>query len=113
MGRDTYNADETFALGKAGFLDIWKAGGLPPGTSHVQGFQAMHYSGGYGLQLAGQYDQDAVYVRQATAGTLRGWRKLVDSGNVGSYAVTSESDPTVSAWAKAASKPAYDFSEIT
>ncbi|OHB10992.1 MAG: hypothetical protein A3J09_00195 [Candidatus Zambryskibacteria bacterium RIFCSPLOWO2_02_FULL_51_21] len=91
MGRSTQGPNEVFTNGRSGFIDTWGGTGYPgsPATTHVQGFQTMHYSGGYGIQIAGQYDQDKVYVRQATAGTLRDWRLLLDSGNYGGYSAFS------------------------
>lgn len=39
---------------------------------------------------------------------------VINTGNIGSYALTSytETDPTISSWAKASTKPSYNYSEI-
>lgn len=94
LGKGSNTPDTTFALGKSGFIDIWGAGGTyPPGTSHIQGFQAMHHTSGYGIQIAAQYNIDKVYVRQATAGTLRGWRQIITDNGSG-YVGINTAAPT-------------------
>ena len=100
LGRNILNMNQTFEIGRAGFLDVWgatDATGMPPSCSHVQGIQSMHYTFGYGFQMAGQYDQDSMYIRQMAGRSYRGWRKIIDSGNIASqsvsYASTAGSAP--------------------
>ncbi|MFI3186136.1 MAG: hypothetical protein QX198_09170, partial [Methylococcaceae bacterium] len=85
LGRDVKNMNQTFEIGRSGFLDVWGAAdatGMPPGCSHVQGFQSLHYAYGYGLQIVGQHNQDIIYVRQMSATTYRSWRKIWDSATL-------------------------------
>ena len=90
MGHSGYGANETFH-GGSGFFDIWSGTNYPSGTSHIHGFNALHYTvnsfgttGGnaYGIQLAGQYNQGGqIFTRGCSGGTFSSWRKQLDDQN--------------------------------
>lgn len=93
MGGSGYGANETFH-GGSGFFDIWSGTNYPPGTSHIHGFNALHYTvnslgstGGnaYGIQLAGQHNQGGtLYTRGVTGGGFSSWYKIWSQVNDGS-----------------------------
>ena len=97
MGQNGIGANEVFH-GGSGFFDIWSSTNLPPGTSHVHGFNALHYttnaygtSGGdaYGIQVAGQYSQGGLlFSRGCASGSFSGWRRQIDDNNYNSYSPT-------------------------
>ncbi len=92
MGWNGTGMNEVFH-GGSGFIDTWSGTNFPPGTTHVQGFNALHYTvnsygstGGnaYGIQVAGQYNQGGtIYTRGVSAGTFSSWYKLWSDGNDG------------------------------
>jgi len=93
MGHSGIGANEVFH-GGSGFFDIWSSTNLPPSTSHVHGFNALHYTtnsygttGGnaYGIQVAGQYNQGGtIFARGCSGGSFSGWAKLWSDSNDGS-----------------------------
>ena len=97
MGHNGIGANEVFH-GGSGFIDIWSSTNLPPNTTHVHGFNALHYttgsygtSGGeaYGIQVAGQYNQGGLlFSRGCSVGTFSAWRRQLDDNNYNSYAPT-------------------------
>ena len=97
FGHSGYGANETFH-GGSGFFDIWSGTNYPPSTSHIHGFNALHYTtnslgstGGtaYGIQLAGQYDQGGlVFTRACSGGSFSAWRRQIDDNNYNSYSPT-------------------------
>jgi hypothetical protein len=96
MGHSGYGANETFH-GGSGFFDIWSGTNYPPSTSHIHGFNALHYTtnslgstGGnaYGIQVAGQYDQGGlIFTRACSGGSFSAWRRQIDDVNFSSYAL--------------------------
>jgi hypothetical protein len=96
MGHSGYGANETFH-GGSGFFDIWSGTNYPPSTSHIHGFNALHYTtnslgstGGnaYGIQVAGQYDQGGLlFSRGCSGGSFTSWRRQIDDNNYSSYAL--------------------------
>jgi hypothetical protein len=97
FGHGGYGANETFH-GGSGFFDIWSGSNYPSGTSHIHGFNALHYTtnslgstGGnaYGIQVAGQYNQGGLlFSRGCSAGGFSGWRRQIDDNNYTDYAVS-------------------------
>jgi hypothetical protein len=89
MGHSGYGANETFH-GGSGFFDIWSGTNYPSGTSHIHGFNALHYTvnslgttGGnaYGWQMASQYSQDGrFFTRGCSAGSFSSWYEGVRYG---------------------------------
>ena len=89
MGGSGYGANETFH-GGSGFFDIWSGTNYPSGTSHIHGFNALHYTvnslgytGGnaYGWQMAAQYNQDGrFWTRSCSGGSFSGWYEGVRYG---------------------------------
>jgi hypothetical protein len=72
----------------SGFTDVWDSpANQPPGTSHWQGIQALHYhngTNGWGFQIAcGAGNTDLLYIRGAWGGTPSTWKRIVvgDSRN--------------------------------
>ena len=100
MGWSGSGANETFH-GGSGFFDIWSGTNFPGSTTHIHGFNALHYTvnslgstGGsaYGIQVAGQYDQGGeVWSRGCSNGTFSSWRKQLDSTNYSAYSTFSGS----------------------
>ena len=86
MGHGSIGANEVFH-GGSGFFDIWSGANYPAGTSHIHGFNALHYTvnsygstGGsaYGIQVAGQYSQDGViFTRGCNNGGFSAWRRIM------------------------------------
>jgi hypothetical protein len=79
----------------SGFFDTW--GSIPnsPGdTSHYVGVQAFHYSSGYnsgyGFQIAGG-PTSTLWWRNIWS-SASGWRRFIDSGNIGSQSVANASN---------------------
>jgi hypothetical protein len=97
FGHSGYGANETFH-GGSGFFDIWSGSNYPSGTSHIQGFNALHYTtnslgstGGnaYGIQVAGQYNQGGLlFSRGCSGGSFSSWRRQIDDNNYTDYAVS-------------------------
>jgi hypothetical protein len=97
FGHSGYGANETFH-GGSGFFDIWSGTNYPPSTSHIHGFNALHYTvnslgstGGnaYGIQVAGQYDQGGLlFSRGCSGGSFSAWRRQIDDNNYNSYSPT-------------------------
>jgi len=93
FGKNGYNANQTFHAG-SGFFDIWSGSNYPSGTSHIHGFNALHYTVGsisgntgnaYGWQMAAQYNQDSgPWWRRCSAGSFTSWRKIWHDSNDGS-----------------------------
>jgi len=93
FGHASYDANQTFHAG-SGFFDIWSGSNYPPGTSHIHGFNALHYTVGsisgntgnaYGWQMAAQYNQDTgPWWRRCNAGSFTSWRKIWHDTNDGS-----------------------------
>jgi hypothetical protein len=96
FGHSGYGANETFH-GGSGFFDIWSGTNYPPSTSHIHGFNALHYtvnslgttgSNAYGIQVAGQYDQGGlIFSRGCSGGSFSSWRRQIDDVNYSSYAL--------------------------
>ena len=79
------NLNTIFENNQSGFIDSWSGANLPSGTSHVQGIQARHSSGGeYGFQLANQYNQDKIWHRRITNGGYSTWQHFYTSKTDGS-----------------------------
>jgi hypothetical protein len=79
----------------SGFFDTW--GSIPnsPGdTSHYVGVQAFHYTNGYnsgyGWQIAGG-PTSSLWWRNIWS-SASGWRRFIDSGNIGSQSVANASN---------------------
>jgi hypothetical protein len=97
IGHSGYGANETFHGGSA-FFDIWSGTNYPGSLSHIQGFNALHYTvnslgstGGvaYGIQVAGQYDQSGeLWSRGCNGGNFSAWKRQLDSSNYNSYSPT-------------------------
>jgi hypothetical protein len=97
FGHGGYGANETFH-GGSGFFDIWSGTNYPSGTSHIHGFNALHYTtnslgstGGnaYGIQVAGQYNQGGLlFSRGCSGGGFSAWRRQIDDNNYTDYAVS-------------------------
>ena len=96
FGGSGMGANETFH-GGSGFIDLWGGTNFPPSTSHVMGFNALHYTtnsfgstGGnaYGIQVVGQYDQGGLlFSRACSGGSFSAWRRQLDDNNYSSYAL--------------------------
>jgi hypothetical protein len=96
FGGSGMGANETFH-GGSGFIDLWSGTNFPPSTSHVMGFNALHYTtssfgstGGnaYGIQVVGQYDQGGLlFSRACSGGSFSAWRRQLDDNNYSSYAL--------------------------
>lgn len=107
MGGSGYGANETFH-GGSGFFDIWSGTNYPSGTSHIHGFNALHYTtnslgstGGnaYGIQVAGQYSLGGeLWSRGCSGGTFSAWRRQLDSSNYTSYAPTLTGSGASGTW---------------
>ena len=71
---------------KSGHFDCWGSGAnLPPSTSHVQGIQTRHSTTThYGWQIAGQYNQAAIWKRYVSNGSFSSWHQIWTSGTDGS-----------------------------
>jgi hypothetical protein len=86
FGHGGYGANETFH-GGSGFFDIWSGSNYPSGTSHIHGFNALHYTtnslgstGGtaYGIQVAGQYNQGGIiFARGCSGGSFSSWYRIL------------------------------------
>lgn len=97
IGHSGYGANETFHGGSA-FFDIWSGSNYPSGTSHIHGFNALHYTvnslgstgnTAYGIQVAGQYNLGGeIWSRGCSGGTFSAWRLQLDSSNYNSYSPT-------------------------
>jgi hypothetical protein len=93
MGWGTTDMNTVFDWG-TGFFDTW--GSIPnsPGdTSHYVGINAMHYTNGssrYGWQMAGG-PTSTLWWRN-TWDSFSGWRRIIDSGNIGSQSVANASN---------------------
>lgn len=79
----------------------------------------FRYDGEYGAVLATSYSDNTLKMLTRNAGTwASSWVTFIHSGNIASqsvnYATTAGSAPAsdVYAWAKAATKPSYNYSEI-
>jgi len=93
FGHASYDANQTFHAG-SGFFDIWSGSNYPSGTSHIHGFNALHYTTGsisgntgtaYGWQMAAQYNLDTgPWWRRCSAGSFTAWRKIWHDSNDGS-----------------------------
>ena len=93
MGKSGMGANEVFH-GGSGFFDVWSGSNYPSGTSHIHGFNALHYTvnslgstGGnaYGIQVAGQYNQGGtLFTRGITSGSFSSWYKIWSEANDGS-----------------------------
>ena len=93
-GAEVGNIDRIFHYG-SGFFDVWSGNGTyAPGTSHIHGFNALHYTVGYGgnaygWQMASQYNQTGlIYARWCNAGTFSAWQTIITSANIGSQSVS-------------------------
>jgi hypothetical protein len=93
-GAEVGNIDRIFHYG-SGFFDVWSGNGTyAPGTSHLHGFNALHYTTGYGgnaygWQMASQYDQPGlIYARWCSGGTFSAWQTIITSTNIGSQSVS-------------------------
>ena len=102
-GAEVGNIDRIFHYG-SGFFDVWSGNGTyAPSTSHIHGFNALHYTTGYGgnaygWQMASQYNQTGlIYARWCNAGSFSAWQTIITSANIGSqsvsYATTAGSAP--------------------
>ena len=79
------NLNTAFQNSRSGFIDCWSGANLPPGTSHVQGIQARHSTGGhYGYQLVNQYNQQQMWHRQVTNSSFGAWNQIWSSSTDGS-----------------------------
>jgi len=94
-GTDIGNPDRIFHYG-SGFFDVWSgAGTYPPSTSHIHGFNVLHYTTGfggnaYGWQMASQYNQTGlIYARWVNGGTFSSWQTIITSANIGSQSVSN------------------------
>jgi hypothetical protein len=97
FGGSGVGANEVFH-GGSGFVDFWSGTNFPPSTSHVMGFNALHYTtnsfgstGGnaYGIQVVGQYDQGGLlFSRGCSGGSFSSWRRQIDDNNYTNYAVS-------------------------
>jgi len=100
-------ANEVFHGGSA-FFDIWSGSNFPSGTTHIHGFNALHYTvnslgstGGnaYGIQVAGQYNQGGLlFSRGCSGGTFSSWRTQLDDSNYNSYAPTLTGGSASGTW---------------
>jgi Chaperone of endosialidase len=93
-GTDIGNPDRIFHYG-SGFFDVWSgAGTYAPGTSHIHGFNVLHYTTGYGgnaygWQMASQYNQTGlIYARWCSGGSFSAWQTIITSANIGSQSVS-------------------------
>jgi hypothetical protein len=93
-GTDIGNPDRIFHYG-SGFFDVWSgAGTYAPGTTHIHGFNALHYTTGYGgnaygWQMASQYNQTGlIYARWCSGGSFSAWQTIITSANIGSQSVS-------------------------
>jgi hypothetical protein len=110
FGNNGIGPDDIFHYG-SGFFDHWAGGNgtYPPGTSHVHGFNALHYTTGYGgnaygWQMASQYNQTGLlYARWCSGGSFSAWQTIITSANIGSasvsYASSAGSASTVTHYA--------------
>jgi len=70
---------------KSGHFDCWSANNLPPSSTHVQGIQTRHTTTThYGWQIAGQYNQAAIWKRYVSNGSFSSWHQMWTSGTDGS-----------------------------
>jgi hypothetical protein len=93
-GSEVGNIDRIFHYG-SGFFDVWSGNGTyAPGTSHIHGFNALHYTTGYGgnaygWQMASQYNQTGlIYARWCSGGSFSAWQTIITSTNIGSQSVS-------------------------
>ena len=89
MGWGSNNFDTTVWDYGSCFFDVWSnPSGQPSGTSHWQGFQAMHYtnqSARYGFRITcGAGNPAYAYIQGRWNTTTNGWHKLWNAGNDGS-----------------------------
>lgn len=79
------NANTVFQNARSGTFDIWSGSNYPSGTSHIQGMQVRHStSSHYGWQIAGQYNQNAIWKRQITNNSFSSWAQIWTSASDGS-----------------------------
>ena len=80
VGQNGWDMNTTLFDQGSNFFDVWDGSNFPPGTSHVHGIQAEHYTNGstrYGWQLAGQYNQNGrLFVRTFNGGTINSWQGI-------------------------------------
>ena len=89
MGWGSQNFDTTVWDYGSCFFDVWSnPSGQPSGTSHWQGFQAMHYtnqSSRYGFRITcGAGNPAYAYIQGRWNTTTYGWHKLWNAANDGS-----------------------------
>ena len=103
-GREDQTSDQNYWIGSQGwgnqnfdttiwdfgscFFDTWSnPSGQPSGTSHWQGFQAMHYTNGsarYGMRITmGAGQTSLAYIQGRWNTTTYGWHKLWNEANDG------------------------------
>ena len=110
-GAEAGNIDRIFHYG-SGFFDVWSGNGTyAPGTSHIHGFNALHYTtgyggSGYGWQMASQYNQTGlIYARWCSAGNFSEWQTIITSTNIGSQSVNYASSAGSVAWGNVSGRP--------
>ena len=111
---DSHNVDDL----TSGITFAYAANHNAPVTGTIVTFSCTQ--GNYQLQLQGSYGGEGLYFRNMNGdrATWNAWREVIHAGNIGSqsvsYADSAGSAPAsdVYSWAKAESKPSYDFSEI-
>lgn len=94
------------------------AANKPTAVNNANGVVTMvSHSGPYGKQIAFT-DNDDIFMRKVTNNSYGSWVTLIHSGNIASQSVNyassagSASASDVYAWAKAATKPSYTYSEV-
>jgi hypothetical protein len=92
----------------SGFIDAWGGGNLPPGISHINGFQVRHrnVAGLWGMQAGCQHNlANEFYFRTVTTlvvnqpSLFNPWRRIWNDGNYNPSSQTQVFTPTVKCFA--------------